>query len=46
MKEIFKKLAEKLVSDIGHDDWQEAVLNIMRLEGTVQFSGEYLKGKN
>ncbi|MCX2682105.1 hypothetical protein OOZ15_19300 [Galbibacter sp. EGI 63066] len=41
MKEIFQKLALKLIDDIGNVYWRKGVLDIMRLEGTVRFSAVY-----
>lgn len=42
MKEIFTKLATKLIEDIGDLKWDKAELEIMRLEGTVRFSAIYI----
>ncbi len=39
--EIYKKIGQKLFEHFDSDNWNEAVLRIMRVDSTVGFEGEY-----
>jgi len=42
MEEIFKKLATKLIEDIGDVQWEKVILDLIRLEGSVRFSAIFI----